>query len=245
MHMNLEAKRLGNCRLRYHINGIVHLSKDDPDAMAYLDEVMFRLPNQKAWRPRCCFDENRNVRELKPHFGQHAFIVGKGTSADKLTQANFPVNDPVIGLNEAFMFLEELGISNKIFGIRQDCATGVTMPAKTTTLLINDNILPIYANYPHTYVFNAKPDFGITHACASVVVAVGFAKAMGVTKLTMYGFDSYTVGSVEYDRMSNCRNDVSDNLHLLKQKDQFRYLDTTGMVIRWVTPDLDKFLTIL
>jgi hypothetical protein len=223
----------------------MYLSRNNHEAVAYMDHNYDRVPNQMAWRPRCCFNKDRRPKELAPHFGQHAYIVGKGKSADALTKVNFPTNDPIIGINEAFMFLESLDLSNMVFGVRQDAATGIRMPAKTATMVIPDTLLPIYSNYPRTYVFNGKKDFGIKHSCASVIVGMGFAIAMGCTVLTMYGFDSYTVGSVEYGEMANCRNKNCNNLPILKQKEQLHFLDTTGITIRWVTPDLENYLTVV
>jgi hypothetical protein len=243
MEVDFEAGRIGKCRLRYYDTGVVYLSRNDRDATAWMDKHMVRLDGQLAWRPKCVFPEDRSVSELKPHFGNHAYIVGKGKSADNLSADNFPTKDPIIGVNEAFIAMEKLELPNMIFGTRQDAARGVTMPATTATMIIHSNILPIYSSYPRTYVFNAKKDFGMKHSSATVIVAIGFAIAMGVKVITMYGFDSYTVGSVEYGDMQNVNNKNSNNLHLLKQSDQLRLVNTDGVLIRWVTPDLENYLT--
>lgn len=243
--LDLERGKLsiGNVRLHYYENGVITISKTNREAVAYMDHHYERIPDQMAWRPRCCFNKDRRPAELAPHFNRHAYIVGKGKSADRLTPAHFPTDDPVIGINEAFMFLEGFDFPNMVFGIRQDTATGITMPAKSATMVIPDHILPIYANYPRTYVFNAKKDFGITHACASVIVAMGFAIAMGCDTLTMYGFDGYTVGSVEYGDLGNHRNKMGNNFQILRQKEQLRFLNLEGINVRWVTPDLENYLT--
>ncbi len=236
---------LGNSRLRYYDNGVMYLSRNSQQSIAYMDSNFDRIPNQMAWRPRCVFDKSRRPSELAYHFGRHAYIVGKGKSADDLEPKHFPTNDPIIGVNEAFIHLEQMGLPNTIFGVRQDSASGIRMPATTAIMLIPTALLPVYATYPRTYCFNSKKDFGITHACASVVVGMGFAKAMGCKVLTMYGFDGYTVGSVEYGKMANCRNLKCDNLQILKQRNQLVFLDTKGMNIRWVTPDLENYLTVV
>ena len=245
MTINLETGKLslGNVRLRYFGNGSIYLSRNHRDAVAYMDHHYDRIPDQMSWRPKCCFDVNRSPLELAPHFGRHVYIVGKGKSADGLEAKHFPTNDPIIGINEAFIHMESLSLPNMILGVRQDCATGVTMPVTAATILIPSSLLPIYAKCPRTYCFNGKKDFGITHSCASVIVAMGFAKAMGCKVFTMYGFDAYTVGSVEYSNAANSRNLKSNNLQLLKQRQQFSFLDTKGINIRWVTPDLENYLT--
>lgn len=245
MTIDLETGKLtlGNVRLRYFENGAIYLSRNHRDAVAYMDHHYDRIPDQMCWRPRCCFNVDRSPLELVPHFGYHAYIVGKGKSADGLEAKHFPTNDPIIGINEAFMHLEKKNLTNMIFGVRQDCATGIRMPATTATILIPSTLLPIYAKYPRTYCFNGRKDFGITHSCASIIVAMGFAKAMGCTVFTMYGFDGYTVGSVEYGEMANDRNLKSDNLQILKQRNQLSFLNTEGINIRWVTPDLENYLT--
>jgi len=245
MTIDLERGRLslGNVRLRYYENGVIYLSRNHRDAIAYMDAHYERVPDQMAWRPRCCFNKDRRPKELAPHFDRHAYIVGKGASADGLTPKNFPTDDPIIGVNEAFMFLETLDLPNMVFGVRQDAATGISMPAKTATMVIPDHLIPIYANYPRTYVFNGKQDFGIKHSCASVIVAMGFAIAMGCKVLTMYGFDSYTTGSVAYGELGNHRNKQSDNCHLLRQREQLLFLNLEGINVRWVTPDLENYLT--
>lgn len=234
--------RIGRARVQVSDTGIITLSRNDRVAISELDDQYVRLPDQMAWRPKCIFNPNRSVFELKPLFDKHCYIVGKGLSADRLREKHFPTDDPIIAINDAMLFMEKLHQENQVIGITQDYASDVTIRPEKAILLIKGILLPIYAKYPRTYVPNQKQDFGITHACCSVIVAIGCAKAMGCKTVTLYGFDQFTTGSLEYGKMANIRNERSTNTCLRKQKDHFQYLDMSELELRWVLPDLENYL---
>jgi hypothetical protein len=140
------------------------------------------------------------IRDACP-WGDHAYLVGKGPSLDRLTLRDFPsAQSPVLCCNESVLAVERLRLPNPIFGIQQDARLERRgMPQSSPWLLscyawdaCRANELPNAVQYtPEDYAG------GNTSPTACVALRM-LANAGGFRTVSMLAFDAVTDGNCDY-----------------------------------------------
>jgi hypothetical protein len=159
----------------------------------------------------------RNITKLASRYeGETCSIVGTGPSLLTFAREDFEPG-PVIAINDAAPYVEDLEITNPLFSMQKDggdkrlcpnCGDGcggVSRPRWAMLLVSLKESLNCFANYPLRYFFDTEMLAPSEHGAGefSANVALMIAKLFGCARINLIGFDSVTRGnllSIDGDR---------------------------------------------
>jgi hypothetical protein len=134
------------------------------------------------------------------HANETAWIVGKGPSLKFLRAPHFFAG-PVIAINESILNVQDLGLSNKLYGINKDGCRGGAGAHKCTMTHPNADVTMIlqrpgfsefcFPDQPDRLWVNAVDDLGFDHAAVmSIRMCIAIAKSMGCIQIMVACCDS-------------------------------------------------------
>lgn len=217
-------------------SGEYYVPRPLPHIVAAMDSRYVRV-SDRTWRDPLEFEVTRDYTYFEKYMKDEAYIVGKGKSIDSLRSFHFKPGVPIFCANEAVLTIEEMGTNNPVIGLRQDGA-GIRYCPQRAYMLPTANIANLYASYANTIILRPKDVDG---KMCTVALAINVARNLGATKMTLYGMDAHTARDFSYCANKNRRNIGSDNLHLLKQRNDLRK-QLKGVTALWLKPDLESFL---
>jgi len=165
--------------------------------------------------------------------GETAWIVGKGPSLAFLRDEHFGAG-PVMAINEAVLVVQDLGLSNHLYGMNKDGCRNeskghecpMVSPHSDTALILQTPDFSEYCfpNHPIRFVVNPVDELGFEHpAVMSVRMCIAIAKLMGCEKIILVCCDSLVNGDVRiYDGQQTKFSSASDDylaVILLVKKD--------------------------
>jgi len=197
-------------------------------------------------------EKDGTIRDLKQrHYGQTAWIVGRGASLLQATKDHFGPG-PMICLNESIENIGPLKLTNKLYNIWRNGDPPADLPAilpEGTTLLLCDN--PVLSDPPSSTMFTdwrprktfeCKRDLGCAPpATFSMKAALEIAvRVFGCNAVNFVSFDSCTTGDVRtvlkqgFTKSEYRPGDYNEQCEIV-----FARLKALGVESRWITPGDD------
>lgn len=190
-------KKIGKSRIVINADGSVNILRHDLEAEKWLNAHMIKMGNELRWRPRV---DALNLSNLDLG-GEHAYVIGKGPSLDKLKPKHFTNPDsPVICINESVHKIEELGLPNPIYSVVQDAwLRGTCVPKKyDTTAIVSINIKNYYEGVNKIFTFTNHQILPKGTMNITVNIAICILKNKGFKSVTFMAFDAAMNGELEY-----------------------------------------------
>jgi hypothetical protein len=164
------------------------------------------------------------------HFGDTAYIVGRGPSLLRLTPEEFGPG-PVIAINYAIVQIRRLRLSNPLYTMQQDAC--LVEPVPPEILLLSRHLSAgCWTDYPDRYLFSILGKSSMSAPCA-----VRIALLMGAAAVVMLAHDAYRNGSAQTvtpdDRLEDGSIGFPGYLQGAEQSEQLAA--RAGVPIRWLS----------
>ena len=173
-----------NVKIRVNSDGSFWIPRKNIEAEKYFDAAYIRVPNELRWWP-CSMDKEFHDKYYNKYKNKTCCIVGKGPSLDNLTADTFNDDCIIIGINEAFNTVEDMGLSNT-FGTQQDTWMGSCCEPKNKGILfVSPRAAKLYVDCVNVEVINPVT-FGIGFTPPSYAFAIELGKYLGCTNFKLY-----------------------------------------------------------
>ncbi len=185
--------------LRFPADGTIQMLRNNKQLERRLTQDFEKIPGQLKWRPK--ISEQFDVTHLtNAHKDQQCYIVGKGPSLDDLTAEDFEDPEaPVMAINEAYLKVDSLPISNPVYLIQHDSAVDVK-PIRATLILQREleNKYPTCAGRRFLFTQNhteVSMNLTVLHAMRIAT------RIMGCNELELLCFDGCVNGDTRYAKI--------------------------------------------
>jgi len=167
--------------------------KNEP---GYLSELFYKISN--IVKQDFSFDNykktNKEIIDLLKTFKiSTCYLIGKGSSIDRLTKEDFDSVSPILCINESIKVIENIeGISSeRLFVFQQDELLNDRCKPNRAYWIISKQAYKqsLAKYYDKTYVYDISVLGGIPSSLTASV-AIRFASKSGKQKCILYGFDS-------------------------------------------------------
>jgi hypothetical protein len=172
----------------------------EPAVESQLDSELIRV-GRGRWAVRRVQDILPTFRDK--HVGCHGFIFGKGPGLDKvcaetlrmtkLCTRNNLHNCVLFTINEAVHKIESIDFGFDmplpIYAVQQDIGLMESCWPSRGTLLLSQQCRHFYTEHPKRFIYDAR-DLGERDTSLSAFICIKFAQLMGITSLTLVGFDA-------------------------------------------------------
>lgn len=235
--MTKIPKIIENMPIRYFEDGSFGIPRNNINAERILDNGFIRLLGELRWYPH--ITGNESIENLHTKFyGKLCYIVGKGESLNHLNSTHFPhKNAPIIGINQAIHYVEDIDIENQLFVMQQETILKDSCkPKKENTYLIISYITAsFYRLYKKKYIFNPGK-FGLPIQTYTIVLAIEIAKYLGSSELIMLCFDAYANKNYGYAKdLFAWAGNIDPTKRLEEQRSDINR-SIKGIDVTWITP---------
>jgi len=184
-------------RVRRFGDGTFGIPRKHRQAMAELDANFVRVPGELKWYAKG--EAGHDINKLRPILkGKQIYMVGKGSSLDRISAVDFPNQDAVIMcVNESIHKIETLNLPHVTLAMQHDVRLQRECLPKRAAIIINPGLIHWYHDIKNKYVL-APPFVGEPRACLTSILGLKLAKKFGCLKITFLCFDACIDGSLDY-----------------------------------------------
>ena len=173
-------------RARVGLDGSFFFPRPTKSLEAKMDAKYMRIPGEARWRPH--ETEFPDVSNVKLDSNE-IYIVGKGPSLDHACKETFPLDIPIVCVNESIHKIDSLGLPHRIFAIQQDAGLKSGCYPISGELIVSRQAQHHYAGRDRVYVyFTDKYKLRVT--ALTVLCAIRIFETLDVKMFNLVSFDA-------------------------------------------------------